>query len=304
MPKLQKNNLVAQANVLIEARHKITKLENLLFVAMVSLINPKDKEFLIFRVTIEEMAKILNVHPVTARREFDKVTDKLMGRIIKVFTPNGWEKAQLVSHAEVDGNMVSLRFHNRLKPYLLELKKSGNFTQYRLGQAVWFKSVHTLRMYQILKEYYSKKMYEFDFSLEDYRKMMLGEKSISYPLYKNFRNKVLDVARKELSEKDKQTGLYKSDLNFSLKTRRIGRKISHLIFTIKTQQTKPIPSAQTETQHTTSHSNTPQIILDYEAIGVMRKTVKPYLEQRGEQALQNTLNKFYEAKEKGKISKR
>jgi hypothetical protein len=35
----------------------------------------------------------------------------------------------------------------------------------------------------------------------------------------------------------------------------------------------------------------------------MRKMVQPYLNQRGEQALQNTLNKFHDDKENGKITK-
>jgi hypothetical protein len=133
--------------------------------------------------------------------------------------------------------------------------------------------------------------------------MVLGQNFKSYSVFKNFRRRVLDTAQKELNKKDKITGFYKSDLGFDFETRRTGRKISHLIFTIKTQQTKPLPQATTETSPTANNRNTPQIILTYEAIGVMQKTVKPYLEQRGEQALQNTLNKFNDDKAKGKITK-
>jgi len=46
MSNLTKNNLVAQTNRLIEARYTMTKNELLLLFAMVSLINPKDKNFL------------------------------------------------------------------------------------------------------------------------------------------------------------------------------------------------------------------------------------------------------------------
>jgi plasmid replication initiation protein len=245
MAKLQKNNLVAQANSLINARYKITRLEYSLLATMISLINPKDKEFLKFEVTVHELAKMLEIDPKNALREFDKITDRLMACVIRIRTPHGWIKYQWVSEAEVKNNMVSLRFHHRLKPYLLELKKSGNFTQYRLGQILMFKSFYTSRMYSILIENQSKKIHQFEYPLEHFRKMMLGEKSNSYPLYKNFRNKVLDTAKKEFSRQDKTTGFYISDLNFDLKTRRTGRKITHLIFTIKTQQTKPTHQQKT-----------------------------------------------------------
>ncbi|HHL19788.1 MAG TPA: RepB family plasmid replication initiator protein, partial [Thiothrix sp.] len=155
------------------------------------------------------------------------------------------------------------------------------------------------------RAYYGKKIYKFEFSIDEFRKMVLGGKETkTYPVFYEFKRKVITKAQHELSRKDETTGLYISDLGFDLETRRTGRKISHLIFTIKTQKTKPAPTLQQEeTQATTNNSNTPPIILAYEAIGVMRKTVQPYLEQRGEQALQNTLKKFHEDKEKGKITK-
>jgi len=43
-----------------------------------------------------------------------------------------------------------------------------------------------------------------------------------------------------------------------LQTRRTGRKISHLIFTIKTQQTKPAPNMQAKEQGIGSTINIPQ----------------------------------------------
>ncbi len=303
MPKLQEKNLIAQANNLIEAGYKITRLEYLLLVAMISLINPKDKHFLTFKTTVNHLIEILDIHPAAALREIDKVTTRLLSRVLKIETAQGWQKFHWVSSALLENNVVSLRFHDDLKPYLLELKKTGNFTQCRLGDILWFRSVYSSRIYHILREHYSKRIYEFEFSLERFREIMLGEQSTRYPLYKNFRKYVLDVAKKEFSQKDPKTGCFKSDLNFSIQTRRTGRKISHLIFTIKTQPTKPLQQTKSKTSSTTNNSNIPPIILAYEAIGVMRKTVQPYLKQRGEQALQNTLNKFNADKAKGKITK-
>jgi plasmid replication initiation protein len=304
MQKLNGNNLVAQGNKMIQGRYSLTLNEKLLLQAMVSLINPKDQEFKDFCVTLDELCKILNVDRKSATREFKKTSNKLLKRIIEIEHANGgWEGFQWVSHASVEEGSVRLRFHDKLKPYLLDLKESGGFTQYRLWNVSGFRSNYSIRIYQILKEHYGKKIYTFEFATNDFKKMILGRDVESYKQFKFFRVRVINTAQKELSEKDKATGLYKSDLGFDLETKRIGRKIARLIFTIKTQQTKPIETPQAEQNHTTNDSNTSQIIRDYETFGVMRKMVQPYLNQRGEQALQNTLNKFYDDKQNGKITK-
>ncbi len=303
MQKLNRNNLVAQGNKMIQGRYSLTLNEKLLLQAMVSLINPKDQEFKDFCVTLDELCSILNVDRKSATREFKKTSNKLLKRIIEIEKPNGgWEGFQWVSYASVEEGSVRLRFHDKLKPYLLDLKKSGGFTQYRLWNVSGFRSNYSIRIYQLLKENYGKKIYTFEFATNDFRKMMLGRDSSKYIQFKRFKVNVINIAQKELSEKDKATGLYKSDLGFDFETKRIGRKIAYLIFTIKTQQTKPIEIPQTEQKHTTN-SNKPQIILDYEAFGVMRKMVQPYLDQRGEQALVKTLNKFHDDKQNGKITK-
>jgi len=236
MSKIKKNNVISQANTLIEARYSITKNEQILLFAMISLINPKDDEFLTFSVDYKHLSEILDIDKKSALRELELVISRLMSRVIKINTPTGWEMYQWVSRAKLKDNIISLKFHDDLKPYLLALKTSGNFTQTRLGIAISFKSIYTIRIYQLLREYYSKNYRAFEFSLEEFRNMVLGEKSKTHPAFKNFRRHVLNVAKKELEKKDPETGFYKSDLSFDLETRRTKRKISHLKFIIKKQK--------------------------------------------------------------------
>jgi plasmid replication initiation protein len=304
--KLQEKNLVAQANSLIEARYTITKNEQLLLFAMISLINPDDKEFLTFSVTIDQLSKILNINRATAIREFDKITDRLMSRVIKLQTPDGWEKIQWVSKAVLNRNKgtVLVRFHNDLKPYLLELKKAGNFSQYRLALAVQFRSIYTIRIYQIIKEYQLKKRTEFKFSLEDFRNIMLGEGSKKYSVFNKFKERVIESAQKELGQivgydVDGKTPLYKSDLNFDLVTSRTNRRISDLTFIIKHQQ---IEATKPTKNNEDNDKDLPAIIQEYHQIGLTTEQVKPYLDERGEKALKNTLNKIKKDYESGKVT--
>ena len=279
MARISKNNLVAQANSLIEARYSITKNEQILLFAMISLINPNDKEFLTFTIESGHLAEILEIDKKSALRELELVIARLMSRVIKINTPTGWKMYQWVKNAELEGNIVSLKFHDDLKPYLLALKASGNFTQTRLGIAVSFKSLYTIRIYQLLREYESKRMTYFEFSLEEFRNMLLGDKSKKYPLFKDLKKYSINVAKKELETKDPDTGFFTSDLSFNLETRRTGRKISHLKFIIKKQRVKPIkPITIVPQAPENPHKDTPEFngMLD---IGVSEKHALAFLAQ-------------------------
>lgn len=279
--KLQEKNLVAQSNKLIEGRYTITKNELTLLVAMISLIDPRDKEFLIFSVTVHELSKMLGIDGKSAVREFKKISRRLSKKTVELDTNNGWEIFPWMSFCRLKGDLITIKFNDELKPYLLELKKSGNFTQYRLGVTIGFKSNYTIRIYQLLREYYSKKYKDFEFLLEDFRKMVLGNEAQSYPLFKEFRRKVLSVAKRELEIKDAETGLYKSDLSFDLETRRTGRKISHLKFIIKKQKTAPVKQLKIELPpEENPRQNTPEYRAMLE-LAISEKHALAFMEQYG-----------------------
>lgn len=53
---------------------------------------------------------------------------------------------------------VSITFNPNMEPYLFELK--NNYTQYKLANALVFRSKHTLRLYEILRSYTTKQAIE------------------------------------------------------------------------------------------------------------------------------------------------
>ena len=310
MPNLKKNNLIAQANKLIEARYTITKNEQLLLFAMISLINPNDEEFLTFSVNYENLIEILGLDKKSGLRELKNIISRLMSRVIKINTPHGWKMCQWVSSAELNKNTIYLKFHDDLKPYLLALKKDGNFTQTRLGMVIHFRSVYTIRIYQLLKEYNSKKMKSFEFSLEEFRQIMLGDKMKKYLHYKEFRKYIINTAKNELEEKDPITGLFISDLNFDLETRRTGRKISHLIFLIKKQATKETEVVKKPIKKlieipTKTLPKLPSQNLFFELIkhGLSDQLAERYLQQKGAEQVRITLDLYQEHLEQGKVKK-
>ena len=290
LSKLKENNLVAQSNSLIEARYAITKNEQLLLFAMVSMLSPKDEAFLTLSTTVNELTKVLALDRKSSVREIEKVIDRLMKRVLRISTPTGWRRFHWVSYAELKSGQIFLKFDDELKPYLLALKKTGNFTQFRLGMVIHFRSVYSIRLYQLLKEYESKRIYQFEFSIEDFRKIMLGENSKSYPLYKDFKKKVLNVAKKELEEKDKKTLTYKSDLSFDLETRRIGRYISHINFIIKPQTTTATHSTSNIIPHHDKQQTDPEIITAITTLGITTSKAISIAQQYDTNYILNKLN--------------
>lgn len=229
-------NLVAQANALIRARYKTTRNEELLLKAMMSLIEPSDKEFMVLTASVSQLSEILGMDKDSALREFDKITTRLMSKVIKIETEEGWNKFQWVSRSSLKNGLVSIQFHDDLKPYLLALRETGYFTQYRLEDVVWFKSAYTSRMYELLIEANNKKQRVIYYKVDDFRERMLGERSKSYPLFKDFRKWVINVAQKELAQKN-EYGVFRSKLNFEVSTQRTGRKITDLEFRVIKQNT-------------------------------------------------------------------
>ncbi len=229
---LNKNSpIVVQSNSLIESRYSITLGEQRLLLAMISLIHPDDIDFKPYILNVQDLAKFLNVDIKNAYREADKITDRLMKRILHIPQSDGsLLKVHWVSSARHSKGAVILKFDPDLKPYLIQLKEQ--FTQYRLTIAAQFKSMYTIRIYTLLKQY--EKIGVREFNLNDLRDI-LGIKRDEYREFKEFRRRVINQAKKEFETKVQPKGTYKSDLSFDIENIREGRKISRIRFIIKKQ---------------------------------------------------------------------
>jgi len=287
------NNLVTQANNLVEARYGLSKNEQLILCSMISFIDPSDEDFLTYKTSITDFANLLGITKSSIYRDIDIVTTRLLSRVIKINTDNGWKKYQWVSLAEVNKNedTLLLRFHDELKPYLLELKK--RFTSFKLQEVVFFKSVYSIRIYQLLVDHNNKKIPNFIYKLEDFREMMLGENSKKYPVYKDFRVKILEVAKKELDKK--------SSLSFTFKSLRVGRKIGKIEFQVLETNNNIEVSKELQEMEIRESKDIPDVIIKFEKLGIKKISILPFLERDGEEALERTLQIFERDKKLGKI---
>lgn len=229
---MKTTHLVTQSNTLIEARHKqsLSAREQKLILTLVSMIQPDDKDFSKYEITIKDFHELLGLTGREKYKEIKEIVENLMAKVI--YIPKGekdWMVLHWVSVAEYrDGEgIIELKFDPALKPYLLQIKKA--YTSYRLSNILSLKSGYSIRMYELIKkwEYVGK----WNCTVDDLRGK-LGISLKTYPQYGNFKQRVLDPAIKELNEK--------TDVNVTFTEQRVGRKVSKLEFIIRHIKEKEI----------------------------------------------------------------
>ncbi|MCI5191488.1 MAG: RepB family plasmid replication initiator protein, partial [Candidatus Electrothrix sp. AS4_5] len=228
---MKKSSLAVQSNRLIEASYTLTVIEQKIILAMVSMIHPDDAEFCRYEMNLKNLTDFLNINIKYAYHEIDNITRSLRKRELHILEEHGWINTGWVSSCRYDSKKgtVSFRFDPELKPYLLRLK--SEFTKYRLSLIVQFKSIYSIRIYQLLKQYKGIGYREFKI---DNLKEILGIKQ-EYREFKRFRSRVLNQAKKEFEKKD-ESGKFQCDLTFELEKIREGRKIARLKFIIVEQE--------------------------------------------------------------------
>jgi plasmid replication initiation protein len=218
------NQLIVHHNHLIEARYHLTLQEKRLMCWLASQVNQTDEDFKEHELSIKEFAALVDVKGDHLYKTLDTITHKLMQKIItiRMLDKKGFAKAALLGGAkyyEGEG-IIKLSFHPYLKPYMLQLKE--RFTQIRLGDIIGLKSIHAIRIYEILKQYES--IGNREILLSELREYCGIEKN-QYERFNDFKRKVLEAAKREIN--------LKTDLFIDYKEIKTSRKITSINFLVK-----------------------------------------------------------------------
>jgi len=289
--------LVTQSNCLVEARYSLTLYEQRLVLIMISMIEPSDEDFKDYVLKVSDFRDLLGLKNKNLYSQIKLVLKKLIER--SLFIPledKSYLMSNWISDAEYKSNegIVLLSLSKKLKPYLLHLK--NNFTKQRLNMVIQFNGFYTIRIYTLLKQY--EKIGKRVFDLAEFR-LILGIEKNKYILFANLKARTVMQAKKEFDKKDK-SGYFLSDINFNLETMKTGRKITHLKFIIIKQSVAKKTQVAIPTVSKKECNNTSSILTEYENIGVMPIRTKPFYQQRGEEALINTLKYFKQQLANGK----
>ena len=218
-----KNNLVVKHNDLIEARYNLTLNEQRIILYSASLLDRDKEDFSIIQVKISELTNLLDT---TEKRytEFKEIAENLISKTLKIKRGNSELVTSWLSSMEYLENegIIELEFSQKLMPYLLQLKEK--FTRYELCNILNLKNKHSIRVYELMKQY--ENIGKREISLEELRKY-LGIEEDEYLRFGNFENRVLRITKEEINQY--------TDLTIDYEKIKTGRKITSILFTIKSK---------------------------------------------------------------------
>jgi plasmid replication initiation protein len=226
---------VRKHNDLIEARYKLPNLrEQQVIFALLGKIRPEDEDFKGYQISVSDFAKFIGVNSKSIYEDMEQTLTNLAERTVKIKQGKSFLVASWLSSAKyVHGSgYVELRFDPNLKPYLLQLK--DHYTQYKLEAVLHFKSVYSIRLYEMLKKEAFKakidpesktKRFEVEYTYEEMREAF-GINKKEYKLFAHFRTKTIEPAVTEIYDK--------TELNiYDVVYGKTGRAISRILFKVE-----------------------------------------------------------------------
>ena len=223
---------VKKADVIVRARYKLNPLSLKFVTTLIAGIKRSDEinEVYQFKVKdFQELTKLKRKDLYWAVKEALKELLEKPIYIPKGRTPddNSFLMLNWVASAEYkDGEgIIEFEISNKLRPYLLEAQTK--FLKYSLENILPLKSGYSIRMYEILKDWYElNKRYgnkaEKIIKVDELREMLEIPKSYKFNDIKRF---VLNKSKKELAEH--------TDIIFDFQEIKTGRKVTHLKFLIQ-----------------------------------------------------------------------
>ena len=225
---MNRENLVVKHNKLIEAKSNIefTKLEQKLFLAVVSEISStEDKDLRVYPIKIKEFLELTGQEKIggSQRKLIHDTAERLMDKIVRIKKDNGNTlSVAFLASAETtnDREYVEIEVSEKLKPYLINLGEM--FTKYQLKNILQLESGHSVRIYELLKQYLKARSRKFEVTE---LKEFLGISDKYKGRFDNFENNVLKKAKKEINKY--------TDIDIDYEKIKRGRRITHIKFFIQ-----------------------------------------------------------------------
>ena len=220
---------VVKANALIQkSRFSLSTQEQKIILYLITKIKPCDEDFKLYEFSIFDFCHVCGIHDESGKTYADlkKSLQKLSDKSIWITLEDGrqtllrWIERPFI---EPNKGVVQIKLDNLMKPFLLKLQ--DNFTQYTLFYTLAMRSKYSIRIYELLKSYQHKGLYEC--GIEDFKKQIYAE---AYKQHADFKRYVVETAIREMNEF--------SDLNVSHSFEKTGRKFTKIIFfvTLKDKQ--------------------------------------------------------------------
>ena len=233
--KNQRQEMVSRSNVLIESKSSTSLFERKLLNIAIAKAVIEDGE-LIARVTTKDVKDYLHISGNSIYTRLRDASKETLGHVVSI-EDDGKENFimfNVVNKCEYRDGVFTTRFTKEMKPHIYNLKK--DYTRMSLDVLCSFKSLFTTRIYEILRTQYYRfekegsdeiivprppkapySLAELKFTLNvvdanasrtvkrlveqgRFEEAIEEIKDAAFDDWRNFRRKVLEVAKKELEE--------------------------------------------------------------------------------------------------------
>lgn len=215
---MKHNTEIVKSNSFIEARYRLTVVEQKIILKMASIIEFNDADFKEYDLIVSDIIKEFSMSRGSGYVDLHKAINSLQKKLLYIKKANSLLDVGFISSAEypVDKKTIKLCFDPKLKPYLLQVRR--NFTAYSFRAVIGFQSFYTHRLYELLKQYFL------------FKKRYIPTEDLYFYLDFNKNTRYNDVKRHILYSREEM--LTHSDIIFDIEEVRQGRKVKGILFKI------------------------------------------------------------------------
>ena len=218
--------IVSQSNELISTPQNLTANEKKIIFTLASLVQPEDENFRTHRIRVKDLADMMGIVSSNFYKKVEETVTELQKKTVVIQSDKSKLVVNWLSSSEYfrGKGFVELEFSEKLRPYLLDLKR--NYTGFKLTNVLSLQSAYSVRIYELLKSF--EKLKRRSFSIEELRELLVVPPN-AYKYYANLKSKVINKAKKDLEEK--------TDIKFEIEEIKKGKKVVGVTFYIERNDT-------------------------------------------------------------------
>jgi len=224
---------VKKADVIVRARYKLNPLSLKFITSLIAGLKRGDNINEVYQFKVKDFKELTGLKRKDLYWAVKESLKELLGK--PIYIPKGKDEndnsflmlnwVASAEYKEGEG-IVEFEISNKLRPYLLEAQKK--FLKYKLENILSLRSSYSIRMYEILKDWFE--MYsrygnkaEKIISLKELREIL--EIPRSYQYSSHIKKLILNKAKQQLEAN--------TDIIFDYEEIKTGRKVTHLHFIIR-----------------------------------------------------------------------
>lgn len=197
---------VRMHNDLLKSKSTLSLNETKLLRIVIMQIVSQDTDLYTYKVGIQELADMLSIPAQNLYRDVYNMSKHLLQEVVEIGDGNPkhkWKMFQWCSSCKYENGIITIRLHDDLKPYLLQL--TSYYKEYILEDILILKSIYSIRLYELIRQemkyqkVYGDKEANVFLDINTIRKATDTEDK--YEKIAMFRARVIDDAIEEIGEK-------------------------------------------------------------------------------------------------------